>query len=123
MRAVRMGNPFRQRSNFRSTRRCVRLPLAFALLATFGAGPAAGQSQPSSTQSAAPQDAQPDEPEANPARPTVSNPATLTPVGYLQFETGTLGATDSPEFSTRYEFNEVIKLAVTRRLEFIESSA
>ena len=63
-----------------------------------------------------------DEPEANPARPTVSNPATLTPVGYLQFETGTLGATNSPEFSTRYEFNEVIKLAVTRRLEFIESS-
>ena len=52
----------------------------------------------------------------------MSNPATLTPVGYLQFETGTLGATDSPEFSTRYEFNEVIKLAVTRRLEFIESS-
>src|SRR6202011_4663083 len=66
---------------------------------------------------------QPDEPAANPARPTVSNPATLTPVGYLQFETGTLGATDSPEFSTRYEFNEVIKLAVTRRLEFLESSA
>src|ERR1700683_4446179 len=26
-------------------------------------------------------------PEANPARPTVSTPATLTPVGYLQFET------------------------------------
>jgi hypothetical protein len=71
-------------------------------------------------------DAQPveqeDEPEANPARPTVSNPATLTPVGYLQFETGTLGATNSPEFSTRYEFNEVVKLAVSRRLEFIESS-
>ena len=53
----------------------------------------------------------------------MSNPATLTPVGYLQFETGTHGATDSPEFSTRYEFNEVIKLAVTRRLEFIESSS
>src|SRR5580700_2898680 len=68
------------------------------------------------------QSAQPDEPAANPARPTVSNPATLTPVGYLQFETGTLGATNSPEFSTRYEFNEVIKLAVSRRLEFIESS-
>ncbi len=63
-----------------------------------------------------------DEPAANPARPTVSNPATLTPVGYLQFETGTLGATDSPEFSTRYEFNEVIKLAVWPRLEFIEAS-
>jgi hypothetical protein len=63
-----------------------------------------------------------DEPEANPARPTVSNPATLTPVGYLQFETGVLGATVSPEFSTRYEWNEVIKLAVSRRLEFVETS-
>jgi hypothetical protein len=73
--------------------------------------------------SAAAQSAQPDEPVANPARPTVSNPATLTPVGYLQFETGTLGATDSPEFSTRYEFNEVIKLALSPRIEFIESSA
>jgi hypothetical protein len=52
----------------------------------------------------------------------VSNPATLTPVGYLQFETGILGATNSLEFSTRYEFNEVVKLAVSRRLEFIESS-
>jgi hypothetical protein len=65
---------------------------------------------------------QADEPVANPARPTVSNPATLTPVGYLQFETGVLGAADSPEFSTRYEFNEVIKLAVSKRLEFIEAS-
>lgn len=65
---------------------------------------------------------QPDERVANPGRPTVSNPATLAPVGYLQFETGTLGATESPEFSTRYEWNEVIKLAVSHRLEFIESS-
>jgi len=65
---------------------------------------------------------QTDEPAANPARPTVSNPATLTRVGYLQFETGVLGATDSPEFSTRYGGNEVIKLAVSRRLEFVESS-
>jgi hypothetical protein len=61
-------------------------------------------------------------PVANPARPTVSNPATLTPVGYLQFETGVLGATNSPEFSARYEFNEVAKLAVSDRLEFVESS-
>jgi hypothetical protein len=63
-----------------------------------------------------------DDPIANPARPTVSNPATLTPVGYLQFETGILGATDSPEFATRYEWNEVVKLAVSRRLEFVEES-
>jgi hypothetical protein len=65
---------------------------------------------------------QTDEPAANPARPTVSNPATLTPVGYAQFETGVLGADVSPEFSKRYEWNEVIKLAVSRRVEFVESS-
>jgi hypothetical protein len=65
---------------------------------------------------------QADEPVANPARPTVSNPATLAPVGYLQFETGILGAHDSPEFSTRYEWNEVIKLAVSHRVELIEAA-
>ena len=37
----------------------------------------------------------PDAPVANPARPTVSTPATLTPVGYLQFETGILACTGS----------------------------
>jgi hypothetical protein len=63
-----------------------------------------------------------DGPEANPARPTVSNPATLTPVGYVQFESGTLGAVNSSEFSDRYEFNEVVKLAVSRRLELFTSS-
>jgi hypothetical protein len=88
--------------------------LALFLLLIFGV------SVPASTAQA--QQEQPDAPAANPARPTVSNPATLTPVGYLQFETGVLGATDSPEFSTRYEFNQVIKLAVSHRLELIESS-
>jgi hypothetical protein len=34
-------------------------------------------------------------PEANPGRPTVSTPATLTPVGYLQFENGVLFAEHS----------------------------
>src|ERR1700690_261658 len=56
-------------------------------------------------------------PEANPARPTVSTPATLAPVGYLQFETGSLGATTSPEFGTRIGINQVTKLAVTPRVE------
>jgi len=42
---------------------------------------------------------------ANPARPTVSTPATLTPLGYLQFETGGLGAVTSPEFGTRIGMN------------------
>src|SRR5450631_4424103 len=72
--------------------------------------------------SSAAQTGPPEEPAANPGRPTVSTPATLTPVGYLQFESGVLGATHSPEFSTRQEWNEVIKLAVSRRLEFVESS-
>ena len=62
------------------------------------------------------------EPEANPGRPTVSTPATLTPAGYLQLETGALGASHSPEFSTRYGLNEVMKLSVTSRLEFIVSA-
>ncbi|HEX7363528.1 MAG TPA: hypothetical protein VF283_23800 [Bryobacteraceae bacterium] len=58
-------------------------------------------------------------PEANPARPTVSTPATLTPVGYLQFETGYLGARDSAEFSSQSSTNEVAKVSVTNRLEFL----
>lgn len=61
-------------------------------------------------------------PTANPGRPTVSNPATLVPAGYLQFENGILGATGSPEFSSYYEMDQTAKLAVNRRFEFIESS-
>src|SRR6202166_2612834 len=63
-----------------------------------------------------------DDPEANPGRPTVSTPSTLTRVGYLQFETGVLGANHSPEFSSRYGFNEVMKLSVSQRLELIASA-
>lgn len=60
-----------------------------------------------------------DGPEANPGRPTVSTPATLTPKGYLQFETGILGASTSPEFSSRLGPNEVIKLTVAPRLQLL----
>jgi DNA-binding FrmR family transcriptional regulator len=67
------------------------------------------------------QSVQSEEPEANPGRPTVSTPATLTPVGHLQFETGALGAGDSPEFSSRFGLNEVMKLSITSRLELITS--
>jgi hypothetical protein len=63
-----------------------------------------------------------DEPEANPGRPTVSTPATITPVGYLQFETGFVPAYQSPEFSSRYSLSEAIKLAITPRLEFLVTS-
>jgi hypothetical protein len=55
-------------------------------------------------------------PDANPGRPTVSTPATLTPVGYLQFENGVLFAQDSTEFSKRIGIGQVTKLAVRPRL-------
>src|SRR5215475_10233628 len=57
--------------------------------------------------------------EANPGRPTVSTPATLTPVGYLQFESGLLGAQASGEFANRTSILEVVKLTVAQRLEFL----
>ena len=49
-------------------------------------------------------------PEANPGRPTVSTPATLTPVGYLQFENGGFHADTSPEFTTLVGINQATKL-------------
>jgi hypothetical protein len=61
-------------------------------------------------------------PEANPGRPTVSTPATLTPVGYLQFENGALFAEDSTEFSKRVGVGQVTKLSVLPRLELILQS-
>ncbi len=57
--------------------------------------------------------------EANPGRPTVSTPATLTPVGYLQFETGVLGAEHSEGVANQLSFNEVMKFSPVKRLEFI----
>jgi len=68
----------------------------------------------------APEEApQGESPAANPGRPTVSTPATLTPVGYFQFETGYLGAWRSPEFSSQSSFNEVVKFSVARRIELL----
>jgi hypothetical protein len=61
----------------------------------------------------------PDAPVANPGRPTVSTPATLTPPGYFQFESGVLSAWISPEFSSQTSVNEVIKFAVCRRIELL----
>jgi hypothetical protein len=60
-----------------------------------------------------------DKVEANPARPTVSTPATLTPVGYLQFETGMLGAEHSEAFANRTSLEEAIKLSVHKRLQLV----
>jgi hypothetical protein len=61
----------------------------------------------------------PDAPAANPGRPTISTPATLTPGGYFQFESGVLSAWMSPEFSSQLSANEVIKFAVCRRIELL----
>jgi hypothetical protein len=60
--------------------------------------------------------------EANPGRPTVSTPATLTPAGYLQFETGVLGAEKSQEFANRTGIETVMKLSLTQRLELITAT-
>jgi len=63
-----------------------------------------------------------DVPTANPGRPTVATPATLTPVGYVQFETGFLSAWESPEFSSQSSFNEVIKFSVSRWIELLATA-
>ena len=88
--------------------KCLKLDslLLFLLLTSF-VPPSAAQSGSSA------------QPVANPARPTVATPATITPVGYLQFETGFLGANHSPEFSSRYSLNEVVKLSLASRLEVV----
>jgi hypothetical protein len=91
----------------------MRLVLCCVLLLGAFVSPIAAQSETSDSS---------DGPEANPGRPTVSTPATLTPVGYFQFETGVLGASDSPEFSSRFGFNEAVKLSVAPRLELIAAA-
>lgn len=65
---------------------------------------------------------QPETPEANPGRPTVSTPATLTPVGYLQFETGILAAWHSPEFSSQTGFGEVTKFSALSSVELLAAT-
>lgn len=76
----------------------------------------------SSSQTQEPDAAADEVPEANPARPTVATPAALTPVGYLQFENGVLYATGFAGFSSRFGVNQVTKLAVHPRLQFIVQS-
>ena len=61
-------------------------------------------------------------PEANPGRPTVATPATLTPVGYLQFETGVLGAWHSPGVVSQTSITEVIKYSPSRWIELLVST-
>jgi len=60
-----------------------------------------------------------DDPVANPGRPTISTPATLVPVGYLQFETGFLAAWRSPEFSSQSSLSDVVRFSISRRIELL----
>lgn len=63
-----------------------------------------------------------DTPAANPGRPTVSSPAALAPVGFLQFETGIVRATDSPNgVASRVGVSNVTKFAVTKRVQLFAS--
>lgn len=55
-------------------------------------------------------------PAANPSRPTVTNPATLPPTGYLQFEQGYLGSVGSPATADQFGINQVTKIAVHSRV-------
>ena len=58
-------------------------------------------------------------PTADPARPTVSTPATLPPIGYLQFESGFLAAWHAPEVSSQQSLNEVVKMALMSRFQVL----
>src|SRR6266481_8224393 len=94
------------------------LPILLLSLSLAVALAASGQQQPE-TSSTSSHTLQSDDPVANPGRPTVSTPATLTPVGYIQFETGFLGATHSPAFSSQSNLNEVMKFSLSRRIELL----
>lgn len=87
------------------------------LLLAFALG-AAAQEQ-TGTANASQEMSQTDEATANPGRPTVSTPATLTPVGYFQFETGFLAAWHSPEFSSQSNLGEVVKFSVSPRIQLL----
>jgi hypothetical protein len=93
-----------------------RFLAALAIIVSFAVALVA-QGSPKASGDNAPSD--PNAPVANPGRPTVSTPATLTPVGYLQLETGVLSAWISPEVSSQTNLNEVMKLAVLPRVEFL----
>src|ERR1041385_3470847 len=89
--------------------------LVCMLLAVLHFRPAAAQEETKSG-------AAPEAPVANPGRPTVSTPATLTPVGYFQFESGMLSAWTSPGLSSQTNINEVVKFAPIRRIQLLVST-
>jgi hypothetical protein len=97
--------------------RIVRAALIGSLLLAAGAIPALAQTAGTSG-ATAPADA----PAPNPGRPTVSAPATLTPVGYFQFEQGFIFARSSAQFSSQLSLNQVTKFTVQKRVELVFAS-
>lgn len=96
---------------------CSLLALAFAHAQTAHAPPDATTVQIDNTKSTSkPDDVQ--TPEANPARPTFTNPAHIPPVGYLQFEQGFVEARNSPGLGRQFSLSQVTKVAVHPRLMF-----
>jgi hypothetical protein len=53
-----------------------------------------------------------DPPAADPARPTITNPAHIPPPGYLQFEQGFLQANDSPGLNRQFSILQTTKLSL-----------
>ncbi len=108
-----------------STRAWLRLISALLLLVSQGYAQTAPSTSPQPTAVSnlppvvPPSPAEAAIPVANPGRPTVSNPATLPPVGYLQFEQGFVQADTSPgDLAQQFSVNQTVKLAVLPRLMF-----
>jgi hypothetical protein len=59
---------------------------------------------------------------ANPGRPAMATSALLTPVGYVQFESGMLFAADSAGFSNRSGDEETMRVTVSSFLQFIAAA-
>ena len=96
--------------------------LSCLLLALFLAAALVAAAQQQEMPNNPPANAAADDAVANPGRPTVSTPATLTPVDYFQFETGVLAAWNSPALSSQENLTEVIKFSVSRRIELLAGS-
>ncbi len=95
---------------------------AIVLLPLFTVVPLAHSQQEHQPQVPAATSAHPEahdaDPAANPARPTVANPASLTPPGYLQFEQGFLQANATPGGGPDSQFSlvQTMKLALNHRV-------
>lgn len=107
----------------RNKRLCKRALLNTAVVCALLVAAAAAAQDGTTTPAVKPgASGQPEAPEANPGRPTVSTPATLTPVGYLQFETGVLAAWHSPGLNRQTSVGEDVKFSVLPWVELLAAA-